>query len=277
MNKQRKFDKDGNLKSRGIEWTDNTANPIAGCPHACRWKVDGKIAICYAENIAENLAQKAYPEGFNAQYWRPSELDAIRALNKKKPEDNKVFVVSMGDLFAHNIFAKHIEIVLQTLRECTNLTFQLLTKNPKRIVNEFNDQFADNIWVGVSSAPDFMHGKELSYHQQRTWMHKAMEQLAQVNVPIRWMSFEPLSWDMYTIIRDYPGVLKWSVIGAATNGRTVYDPNIDDVRNLLTVLDDQQVPVFYKSNLKRLAQKHDLVWREEFPETTNRPTQQKLI
>ena len=61
MNRQAKY-KNGKLVGRGIEWTDYTSNIIAGCKHDCRWEMpDGKIAICYAETTATNVAQAAYP------------------------------------------------------------------------------------------------------------------------------------------------------------------------------------------------------------------------
>jgi protein gp37 len=45
---------------RGIEWTQYTWNPIAGCLHGCAWTMpDGAVANCYAEDVADRLAPKA--------------------------------------------------------------------------------------------------------------------------------------------------------------------------------------------------------------------------
>lgn len=79
------------------------------------------------------------------------------------------------------------------------------------------------------------------------------------------MSFEPLSGDCADLVAAYPGALPWAVIGAASRGRTYYAPDATQVRRLLEVLDRQQVPVFFKSNMQcvSLARTH---WRAAFPQ-----------
>ena len=59
------------------------------------------------------------------------------------------------------------------------------------------------------------------------------------------MSIEPLSWDVSGVIANQMP-LTWAVIGAATSGPTVFQPNAEHVAKLLTVLDQQRVPVFFK-------------------------------
>jgi hypothetical protein len=73
------------------------------------------------------------------------------------------------------------------------------------------------------------------------------------------MSFEPLSRDVSQIVAEYPGALKWAIIGAASNGAKKIQPNPDHVQRLLDVLDAQGVKIFFKGNLEWL------VWRENFP------------
>jgi protein gp37 len=124
-------------------------------------------------------------------------------------------------------------------------SFQLLTKNPSRL-NNFS--FSSNVWVGASSPPDFMRGLELSRKQQETFLFKTLQWLGRVEVPVTWMSIEPLSWDVSKIIEESPP-LNWAVIGAATHGSKVYQPKPDHVFSLLDVFDQQNVPVFFKGNL----------------------------
>jgi len=80
---------------------------------------------------------------------------------------------------------------------------------------------------------------------------------------VRGMSFEPLSWDVSEIVADNEP-LSWAIIGAASNGRKLYQPAPDHVYQLLDVLDDQNVPVFFKGNLWNNPAAHP--WREWFPD-----------
>jgi len=74
---------------------------------------------------------------------------------------------------------------------------------------------------------------------------------------VRWMSIEPLSFDIAPLLVDSP--LQWAVIGAATNGSKAYQPKQEWVENVLRVLDSQDTKVFFKGNLIWQP------WREEFP------------
>ena len=236
MNKQR------SATGRGIEWTDYTWNPIGGCKHACRWTMpDGTVAICYAEAVAERLAQANYTQGFDHHYWRPELLE--EPLKLKKP--SRIFLDSMSDLMGHWVPENQIREVLDICRRASQHSFQLLTKNAPRLL-QFD--FPSNVWVGVSAPPSQMFGKSLSAQQQVRMVERQLEVLAQVRVPVRWMSIEPLSFDIAPLLKDSP--LAWAVIGAATNGAKTYQPKLEWVENLLTVLDEQATAVFFKGNLK---------------------------
>lgn len=254
MNAQEKI-KNGKVAGRGIQWTEHTWNPVGGCKHACRWQMpDGSIAICYAEEIAKKFTT-GYPFGFEHNYWRPQNLS--EPLKLKTPA--KIFLDSMSDLMGAWVPESQIEAVLETCREAHWHTFQLLTKNAPRLL-KFN--IPSNVWVGASSPPDFFLGKRLDLNQQERMLRRILDTLAQVDAPVRWMSVEPLSWDVAPIMAEYPA-LQWAVIGAATNGPKVYQPNPEHVERLLTVFDRQQTPVFFKGNL--WGNPAAKVWREYFP------------
>jgi protein gp37 len=245
-----------NLHRRGIQWTDATWNPVGGCQHACRWTMpDGSTAICYAEEIA-NKFDAIYKDGFAHHYWRPAMLG--EPLKEKKPM--KIFMDSMADLFGRWVPADQIEQVIATARAADWHAFQSLTKNAPRLLGF---DLPANMWVGCSSPPDSMFGQNLTRAQQEKMLHRILDVLAQKTRNITWISFEPLSWDVAPIVAQYPGVLDWSVIGAATNGRKTYaiDPGL--VRNLVDVLDAQKVPIFYKGNLEGNPAAGP--WREMFP------------
>jgi len=259
LNYQKKF-KNGQLTSRGIEWTDVTWNPVAGCQHGCRWEMpDGKIAICYAETIAERVAAHAYTEGFDHHYWKPHHLNSPRKVEKPL----KIFVGSMADLFGHWVKDWQIEEILNVARDCPQHTFQLLTKNPVR-TTKFT--MPSNVWVGSSSPPDFMWNRKLSQHQKERMLHRMMQSLANANATLKWMSFEPLSWDVTPIIKEYVGVLQWAVIGAASYGRDIYPPSTEDFLLLQEELDKQNVRVFFKGNMKAVPEASGENWREEYPD-----------
>lgn len=236
MNKQQK-----SSTRLGIEWTNFTWNPVRGCQHGCRWVMpDGSVAECYAETIAEGVAQRAYPQGFEHHYWNPHVLEEPLKLR----EPARIFLDSMSDLMGHWVAAKEIEDVFEICRRAPQHHFQLLTKNAPRLL-EFD--FPDNIWVGVSAPPSMFKGKKLSLNQQRRMVDRQIEVLAKLKVSVRWMSIEPLSFDIAPLLIDSP--LEWAVIGAATNGRAIYQPEPNWVQNVLDVLDAQHTQVFFKGNL----------------------------
>jgi protein gp37 len=212
---------------------------------------DGTTAICYAELVAERVAQRAYPNGFAHHYWSPQVLD--EPLKLKEPA--KIFLDSMSDMMGHWVPEAEVQAVLEICAKADWHTFQLLTKNAPRLL-EF--EFPSNVWVGVSAPPSVFKGKPLSFEQQKRMVKRQLEVLSHVNVPVRWMSIEPLSFNIAPLLLDSP--LEWAVIGAATNGRMTYQPDANWIQNVLDVLDAQDTKVFFKGNLEWLE------WREEFPE-----------
>jgi protein gp37 len=254
MNKQTK-----SPTKRGIEWTDYTWNPVGGCQHQCRWEMpDGSIAECYAETVAERVAQAAYPKGFEFHYWRPELLE--RPLELHNPA--KIFLDSMSDLMGHWVPADQIQAVLDICRRAHWHSFQLLTKNAPRLL-EFD--FPPNVWVGVSAPPSLMFGRKLTYNQQERMVIRQIDVLRQVDVPVRWMSIEPLSFDISRLL--VKSNLQWAVIGAATHGAKTYQPRSEWVKNVLTVLQAQNTKIFFKGNLEWDE------WYEELPTNSYQSSQ----
>lgn len=261
MNKQQK-----DSKSRGIEWTDWTWNPTAGCMHGCTWKMpDGSIAECYAKKIAEGLARAAYPQGFEHHYWRQHVL--YEPL--KEPNPSKIFVGSMADLFGHWVPQEQIQQVLEVMRRADWHTFQTLSKYPIRLP-EFNP-FPANVWVGVSLPAGHLISQEGAARALKAYLNP----MTRIQASVRFMSIEPLWFDAGRVFKqwgeengDLP--FEWVIIGAATNGPKTYQPDPGWVTNLLDVLDAQQIPVFFKGNLQWSP------WREGFPIKTSFPATEVL-
>ena len=248
MNKQRK-----SATQRGIEWTDYTWNPVSGCKHDCVWEMpDASFAECYAKTVAERVAQSAYPKGFAHHYSYPSRLDEP---NKVKIP-SKIFLDSMSDLMGAWVSESEINQVFAACRQSPHHTFQLLTKNAPRLL-KFD--IPDNVWVGVSAPPTRMFGIELTDTQRTRYLARAVDVLNQLTVPVRWMSIEPLSFDIAPHLVDVN--LQWMVIGAATNGRFAFQPEPIWLENVIGLTLSKSIPTFFKGNLRYPLH----LWREEFP------------
>lgn len=269
MNKQFKFVKGVKVNDK-IEWCDYTWNVVGGCQHACRWVMpDGSTAICYAESTANALrSDHFFQHGFEHHYYHESRLKEPAAM--KTP--SKIFIDSMSDLMGSWVPEDQIKAVLDVCAQCPQHTFQLLTKNAPRLLKF---EYPDNVWVGVSAPPSHMNGKVLNENMRSAYVQKALDVMLQVKANTRWMSIEPLSydiasdfylWQRATKESSYftrPLPLEWAVIGAATKGRNVYQPEPIWVERAITILDRYEVPVFFKGNLKGNAAANP--WREEFP------------
>jgi len=162
----------------------------------------------------------------------------------------------MADLFGHWVPTDQVQAVLDAAGAAHWHTFLSLTKNAPRLL-QFD--LPANVWPGVSSPPDFMWGRRVSRETQARMLRRMLETLSRIEGRVTWASFEPLSWDVAPIVAEYPGALRWAVIGAASNGKTKYQPDPAHVQALLDVLDAQGVPVFFKGNLQWLPR------REEYP------------
>jgi protein gp37 len=257
---------------RGIEWCDETRNATGGCMHGCRWEMpDGSVAICYAEQLAEHgVAKHGYPHGFAHHYFRPNALRQLSA----GAEPKLIFCDSMSDMFAANVPADDVRAVLAAMRKAPHHTYQSLTKAAPQLL-KYVAELPPNLWVGVSSPPDWMLGKRLTRPQQIAMLRKSMDVLAEVKERtgnIVWMSAEPVSWDLTKVI-DKSHPLDWIVIGAASNGKKYFQPDPDHIQKLLLVMDETRTPVFYKGNIAPLFETNYLGsdelnrWREDFPRT----------
>lgn len=258
--------------SRGISWADRTIGIFGGCMHDCRWQMaDGTVAGCYAKSLAETgVAKAAYPHGFEHHYFRP---DAIKQLTSKK-EPELIFVDSMSDMFAHNVPEEQLILVFEAMAKAPQHVFQSLTKAAPQIL-KYTSRLPQNLWVGVSSPPDWMMGERLSERSQQKMLHRSMEVLAKVKEEtgcIVWMSAEPVSWDL-TVVLNESHPLDWIVIGAASNGPKYFQPNAHDIEKLLRLMDKTKTPVFFKGNIAETFEQNDFGtealnrWREDFPVT----------
>jgi protein gp37 len=220
---------------------------------------DGQVAECYAKAITEKFGRGR----FEQIAFHPDRL--TQPLKVKKPAG--IFACSVSDLFAHYVPTSQIEPVLDIVRRTPQHIYFTLTKNPVRL-QHFT--FPNNCWVGISSPPNFMWNKPLTADQQSRWLLRSLRELALAEARIKWMSIEPLSFDITPVLDSIVSVigllpLDWTVIGAASNGNVYYQPDPQHLRRLLEYLDDYHLPVFFKGNLRPSRGIAFDAWRESYP------------
>ncbi len=251
---------------KGIEWTrirtaegkelpGYTWNPTGGCFHGCTWKMpDRSITECYAKTIAERFT-RAYQHGFEHHYWRPHNLDAPL----KVKEESGIFVGSMADLFGHWVPEEQIRQVLDVMERANWHTFQTLSKYPIRLP-KFG-RFPENVWVGVSLPA----GHLMSETGGARALNAYLRHMQKIDAKVRFMSVEPLWFDVVPVFETWlleEGQLpfEWAIIGAASNGSRVFQPDEGWTANLIGLLNEQHVPIFFKGNMEWE------VWYQSFPE-----------
>ena len=127
-----------------IEWTEATWNPVTGCN-----KVSAGCKNCYAERLAIRLkamGNRRYRNGFELTLH-----EDVIALPRTWRRGRTVFVNSMSDLFHREVPLEFVQQVFQTMRECPQHTFQILTKRSDRLRKIANKiDWPKNVWMGVS-------------------------------------------------------------------------------------------------------------------------------
>jgi protein gp37 len=241
----------GHVMSTGIEWTDETWNPVTGCD-----KVSPGCDHCYAETIAHRFdGTPAYPNGFKVTL-HPERLE--RPLHWTRPR--MVFVNSMSDMFHADIPDEYITRVFAVMALAPQHTFQILTKRHARMKSLLtSDAFKvavfdaawnlrpgplltswplPNVWLGVSA-------------EDQRWANLRIPALLHTPAAIRFVSAEPL---LGPIDLASPGLLaldefdlgiNWVIVGGESgNGARPMAP--DWVRSLRDQCDDAGVAFFFK-------------------------------
>ena len=187
----------------GIEWTDETWNPVTGCT-----RVSPGCDHCYMFSMYPRLRAMGVP-GYetspNDVQLLPERLDAPASW--KKPR--RIFVNSMADLFHHEVSFDYISRVFRVMQESATENghiFQVLTKRPGRAVawwqayeRYFPNGWSPNIWIGTSV-------ENLKYAPRLTV-------LARLPAPIRFVSAEPLLGPVDLNEWLSRGLLQWVIVG----------------------------------------------------------------
>lgn len=211
----------------GIEWTDETWNPVTGCS-----KVSPGCAHCYAEEVT---ALRAGRPGFIEEHrpWTPANAAHNVRLWPARLEQplrwtrpRMVFVNSMSDLFHEQVPDEYIARVFDTMAHAPQHTFQVLTKRPNRMrdllrawgeadrVLSWPDRLMPlpNVWLGVSI-------------ENRRFVYRA-DLLRETPAAVRFISAEPLLGELAPYWRDgYDGDdldlagIDWLIVGGESGPR----------------------------------------------------------
>ena len=179
-----------------IEWTQATWNPVTGCT-----KISQGCKNCYAERLAKRLQLMGayrYRNGFGLTL-HPDILDLPTKWRKPK----LIFVNSMSDLFHKDVPADFISKVFETMANCPQHTFQVLTKRSSRLAALASKlSWPPNVWMGVSV-------------EDSRVTHR-IDDLRQVPAAVRFLSVEPLIGSLGTINL---GGIHWVIVGGESGPR----------------------------------------------------------
>jgi protein gp37 len=207
-----------------IEWTDATWNPITGCS-----KVSAGCKFCYAERLASRLqamGQPRYVNGFSVTLHHDL-LDVPRRWRSPR----LVFVNSMSDLFHEEVPLPFIRRVFQTMAECPQHVFQILTKRSKRLQESATFlSWPENVWMGVS-----VEDSRVLYR---------IEDLLAVQAAVRFLSCEPLIGPLDGLPLEG---IAWVIVGGES-GPGARPMRREWALSILKQCRDRGVPFFFKQS-----------------------------
>lgn len=217
----------------GIEWTDETWNPITGCA-----KVSQGCKHCYAEREWPRMVRlvPSYAgRAFTDVACHEDRLD--QPLRWKR--SRKVFVNSMSDLFHPDVPDEFIDRVFAVMALAPQHVFQVLTKRPARM-QEYLTRPAVDVRIGLEAmamcmdsvaatkgksklgsgillkASDINPGGLATWPLPNVWLGVSVEDqaaaderiplLLQTPSAVRWVSAEPLLGPV-----DLPGLFFYGV------------------------------------------------------------------
>jgi protein gp37 len=205
-----------------IEWTEVTWNPTTGCD-----KISSGCKHCYAETLSrrlEAMGMKKYRNGFKLTL-HPDSL--FIPYSWKTPKI--VFVNSMSDLFHDEVPIEYIQKVFNVMNECSQHTFQVLTKRAERLKSvSSNLNWPDNIWMGVSIENENVLDR--------------YENLIECDARIKFLSLEPLIGPLPNLRFDN---IDWVIVGGESGpgARIMKKEWVLDIKNRCL---KAGVPFFFK-------------------------------
>lgn len=205
-----------------IEWTEMTWNPVTGCV-----KVSPGCKHCYAETLSKRLkamGAERYRNGFSVAMH-----EDLVELPMKWKRSRIVFVNSMSDLFQEQVPLTFIRRVFETMAQCPQHQFQVLTKRAERLAELASElPWSRNVWMGAS-----VESQEYTYRSRL---------LRAVPAAVRFLSVEPL---LGRIDRLPLKGIHWVIVGGES-GPGARPMKQIWVENIFNQCRDHGVPFFFK-------------------------------
>lgn len=193
----------------GIEWTDATWNPVAGCTI-----ISPGCSNCYAMRMAARL------EAMGVEKYRDTTRNSGKrlvwtgrivlderslSLPLRWVKPRKIFVNSMSDLFHEEVPDDFVAKVWDVMVQAPQHSFQVLTKRPERMARflaERRQLRPPHIWLGTSVEGAAQIAR--------------IDQLRATEVAILFVSFEPLIASVGTPNLDG---ISWAIVGGESGPR----------------------------------------------------------
>lgn len=174
-------------ENSAISWTKSTFNPWIGCT-----KVGPGCDHCYAEKLdaTGRFGPAHWGPGVARRRTSPGNWAEVRKWNKKAPQTEfagrkgfwPVFTASLADVFDNEVPEEWRTELWQLMRECTNLTFIVVTKRignaAKMLPKDWGDGYP-NVWL-IATVVD------------QDEADRDVPKLLQVPAAVRGLSVEPM-------------------------------------------------------------------------------------
>lgn len=230
------------MQPTNISWADYSWNPQTGCSRAgpiC-YDAESEKVKCYAEKLSRQQGRTQEP-------WTVENASENITFHEERLEEpnsynwpegpGRVFVGSMTDMFHSETDPGKVQSVLDKCREYPEHIWIWLTKRPHHAA-EWRLDWPENTMLGVSVGSS---GKEYPSTTHR------IEQLRDVDAPMKWVSFEPLLEPMPELALDH---LDWMVVGGESHKQTDDRREMEHewARELLGQAREQDVAYWFKQS-----------------------------
>jgi protein gp37 len=234
------------MQPTNIGWATDSHNPQTGCSRAgpiCYDPETGRPK-CYAEIFSRRQDDRTDQPWTVANAsenvtMHPERIEEIHTYHyPERPA--RVFIGSMTDMFYSQTDPGFVQDVLDACGEHLEHEYIWLTKRPHNAA-EWRLEWPPNCWLGVSVGSA---GRDYPSTTHR------IEQLRDVDVATKWVSFEPLLEPLGELALDH---IDWAVVGGETDTSDEHRREMEHewAVDILRQCREQDVAYFFKQSSGR--------------------------
>jgi len=215
---------------RSVGWADCSCNPIKGlCLNKCRLP-DGRVYCYYS-------GERGFARRFNQDKELRLDLSVFDDLPQRTGK--RVFLCSTNDYWGDWIPDLWRQMIRAKADMYDHIYF-ILTQFPQNI-----DGFRPaKSWVGVT----------ITGIQKQPYSGFLIDRLLNKNLPLRFVSFEPLLARIDQRVREMLVYVSWVIIGRLTGYGHKFDPKLEWLQEIVEVCREAKIPIFLKDNLAEIWQ-----------------------